>query len=207
MTQPRTTTQALADLRAALHDLIDPVERKVLRDSGIATSHRAPSLLDQLRAAASTSGESGRGGRGGRSTIPVDPAAVDLMGEIATGVEDMHARALEHSRPTVEDLLRGAVAMVERWDDPVAIDWAVGWLGHWRRAVLAQLDPPRRYHLAAPCPACHVTMVTRHNGTEDVQTPTLLIDTTTGAECQSCGAHWTRDQFEHLNLVIRSVAS
>lgn len=203
MAPPRTVQQALADLTSALHDLVDPVQRKVLRDGGIATTHTAPSLLNQLRNASGTGGERGHSAGGG-NRLPIDPAAVDLLAEISIGAVDVHDRALEHSQPTVEDHLRAAAALAARWTNPEDIDWLAWWLKHWSHAITNQLDPRRRWHLAEACPACHVHMATRHEDGEAVLVPALLVDNTTGADCQACGAHWAPEQLEQLAADIRA---
>jgi hypothetical protein len=188
--------------------LLDPITRRVLRDGGTTTTHTAPSLLHQLRAAGGTSGEGGGGGRGSRNPIPIDPVAVDLLIAINMGAIDLHDRALEHSKPTIENRVRAVVELAEHWDDPAAIEWATGWLRHWRKSIEDTLDPPRRYHLDAPCPACGSRMAARVDNDEIVQVPALLLDSRLGATCQveACGAHWTPDQFEHLARVIREQA-
>lgn len=207
MTQPRTTRQALADLTAALHDLVDPVQRKVLRDGGHTTTHTAPSLLNQLRTAGGTSGETGGGGRGSTNPIPVDPGALDLLGEITAGAVDVHDRALEHTQPTIEDHLRTAAALAARWTNPEDIDWLSWWLKHWSHAITNQLDPKRRWHLAEACPACHASMAKRDDNGETVLVPALLVDNATGADCQACGAHWAPEQLEQLAADIRAARS
>lgn len=204
MTQPRTVRQALAELHTAAHDLLDPVVRKVLRDGGHTTEHTAPSLLDQLADASGTSDESGGGGRGSRNPAPIDPGAVDLLVEITTGAVDLHDRALGYSEPTIADHIRAVVALAQHWTDPAAVDWATGWLHHWQRAITNQLDPRRRWHLAEACPACHVHMASTVDSGDTVLVPALVVDTTTGADCRACGAHWAPEQLEQLAADIRA---
>jgi hypothetical protein len=203
MATPRTTRAALKDLRTAAHDLLDPVQRKILRDGGHTSTHTAPSLLDQLRDASGHSGETGHSAGGG-TRIPIDAGALDLLAEITTGAVDAHDRALEHSQPSIEDHLRAAIALAEQWHEPGDIDWLTGWLQHWRRAIADQFDPRPRWHLAEACPACHATVAYREHSGEEVRVPALLVDNTTGADCQACGAHWAPEQLEQLAADIRA---
>lgn len=204
--RPRTVPEALTELHKAAADLLDPITRKVLRDGGTTTSHTAPSRLDQLRAATGSSSGSGGGGRGSVNPIPIDPGAADLLGEISTGAVDMHDRALEQSRPTIEDHIRSTVALVERWDEPSMIEWATGWLRFWQRSIDNQFDPQPHYHLDAPCPLCGVRMASRFDAAigETVQVPALLVNSHAGADCRACGAHWSPNQFEDLGQLIGS---
>jgi hypothetical protein len=206
--RPRSVPEALNELHTAAAELLEPITRKVLRDGGTTTSHTAPSRLNQLRAAIGTSGESGGGGRGSGIPIPIDPSATDLLSEITTGAVDMHDRALEQSRPTIEDHIRSTVALVERWDEPSMIAWATGWLRFWQRAIDNQFNPQPRYHLDTPCPACGARMAFRFDTTigENVQVPALIVDSRTGADCRACGAHWSPEQFEELGQFIRGAA-
>lgn len=200
--KPRTTRQALNELHTALTDLTQPVRRKVLRDGGQTTTHTAPSLLDQLRAATGTSGEAGGGGRGSRNPIPIDPDAVELLGRIRTEVVDLYDRALEHSRWGIEDHLRTVITMIDRWDTVADIDWATGWLRYWRHVIAEQLDPGQRHFLDAACPECGARMTTKTVDGELVQVHALLVDSRNGADCQACRAHWPPERLDFLARLI-----
>lgn len=203
MTQSRTVHRARVDLYAAAHDLLDPVVRKVLRDGGHTTEHTAPSLLEQLADAGGHSGETGHSSRSG-SRLPIDAGAVDLLVEITTGASDLHDKALDHSQLSPVEHIRAVIALAEQWDDVNAVDWATGWLQHWQRAITNQLDPKRRWHLAEACPVCHVHMASTVDSGDTVLVPALVVDTTTGADCRACGAHWASEQLEQLAADIRA---
>lgn len=203
-------TDVHSALRAAVHELVDPVERKILRETGNATTHTAPSLLDQLRDATSHSGETGAG-RGGGARLPVDAAAVDALLEITSSASDLHDRATMHSTLTIEQHIRRIAELAEQWTDTDAISWVVQHLQLWHTTIDAVLNPTRRTHLVGACPACKARMVFRElpTGTERVQTPALAIGrlsdgTIIGCTCGACGAHWHRNQLEHLALVLKS---
>jgi hypothetical protein len=198
----RTADRALADLRDAVRELLDPIQRKVLRDGGVATAHTAPSRLVQLRRASSHSGQSGRASSGSGTRMPIDAGAVDLLGQIAAAAAQLHREVLAYRAPTVEMCIQLIVALVERWDDVAAIDTVAEWMRSWRDGIDEQLDPRHVYHLKGPCPACGVRMASRADGERTVQVHALLVDSREGCMCQACGAHWRVDQLDHLNLVL-----
>lgn len=199
----RTVHQALADLHAAAAALTQARQHTVQHDDGTTTDHPVPSLLDQLRDSTGHGGETGHARRSGQR-LPINAAAVELLRDITAGATDLHDRALDHRPPTIEDRVRMTLQLVDHWDDPDAIDWATGWLHHWRHAIAELLDPPRRLELVAACPACAVTTVWRDNPDtgERTRVPALTVDPENGAACLACGQLWPLNQLQHLARVL-----
>lgn len=202
MNEIRPLQQAQIDLAAAVHDLCDPIRAVMLRDDLTTTEHTAPSLLDQI-AALGHGGDAGKS-KGAPNRLPLDPAKLDAWLEIKAAASDLHDRAVMHSQPTPQQYVRHIVELAQGWSDPQAVLWVRDHLLVWQRMILAVLDPPKRAHIAAPCPQCSVRMVWRDDPSsgERVQSPTLSVDGETGCTCLSCGAHWSPQQLEHLALVL-----
>jgi hypothetical protein len=202
MTEQRPLPQALADLAEAVHALCDPTETVVLRDDLTTTEHTGASLLDQI-AGVEHGGETGKS-RGTPNRLPLDPAKLDVWLEIKGSAEDLHDRALMHSRLTPEQHIRRIADLASGWQDPQVVLWIVDHLIVWRKMILGVLDPARHLSIAAPCPNCEARMVWRMDPSsrERVQVAALSVESDTGCTCLQCGAHWTPQQYEHLALVI-----
>lgn len=222
----RTLRRLHDETRTALTDLCESRRYAALRDDLSSTTHLAASLLNQLRAAAG--GSSMHGGAPGKTApIPINPDAVDLLTTIRHGTDWLvHTANVTHQLrpawhpplvppdpPTIETALRHVVAAAGRWTDPEAVAGITYTLQGWVTAITTLFDPPRRLHLARPCPACGKRMVLRTDTTgEDVQLPALLFDTD-GPEdawtciCQVCHTKWGpgRRYLEHLATVIDQI--
>lgn len=195
---------AVEETRQALSDLIDPQVRGFLGDDLRVTQRTAPSLLAQLRDAIANSKGAG-GVRAKSRPIPIAADAVDLLGVIARGTEGLIVQM--SARPSsyrLEDRLRAVVDAAALWDDPEVIHVVRGALSSWANKIRTLLDPPRRMHLAAPCPECGVSMVLRRDESvgEDVRSPALQVDGRSGCDCLACGRHWAPEQFEFLARVL-----
>ncbi|SFE55004.1 hypothetical protein SAMN04487819_11682 [Actinopolyspora alba] len=192
-------------LRAHAADLLDARSRPVMRDDGTVTAHPEPSLLDQLRDAIAP-GTDRRPGTGAGSRTPISIEAHDRLAEIdATSTRIQQALASPPHRDVAERL-RGIVATVTATTDRESIDTVTAHLNHWVREIRVLFDPPRRLHVAAPCPACQTRMVaTTGDDGETVQTPALWVDGQTGCRCHACGHHWPTSHLEHLAAVLGCV--
>lgn len=68
----------------------------------------------------------------------------------------------------------------------------------WCKRIDDLLDPPKRWSIPAPCPACSTSTVYRPDSAgESVRQPALQINTS-GCACLSCGASWEPAYFAHL---------
>lgn len=195
----REVRALVLELRQAVADLVDPIGRKVLRDDGTATAHVAPSLLDQLQDAVGNSG--GRGGVARRDVpMPISAAARDLLTAVTFGAADMHYKAIRRDCPDLADQVRATAAIAGRWTDWQAIIRVVEQLHAWAHEIRELLDPPRRMHVAAPCPACSERMVWREAAGDVVQVPALQLLDDLECVCLACGHRWPPSKLGHLKL-------
>lgn len=221
MTQPASqrglTTRELAQfrdqVRVALHELIDPRERGIIRDDGTTTRHQAAlSLLDWLREKVGSSTDRS-GGYRKASPIPISADAVDLLAEITTTTEGLYAGAwhmgtnpITADGDTIEAHLTATTAMVCRHTEGQHLLKLHRYLTGWVHAIDTLLDPPKRFHLAAPCPACGARMVWQDDPRtgERVQVPALHVDGMNGCVCLNpqCQHVWPTTHLEHLAKVI-----
>lgn len=203
MTDQRTLRQLQDDTRKALAELVDPIRRGQWRDDGTVSQHTAPSLLDQLREEVGNS--SNRGARRKSTPIPISADAVDLLNTIGAGTIYLVAQAdAVPEGISIEAGLRAVVAKAGQWTELEPIAGVKYALTGWVKAIRLLLDPPRRLHIAKPCPRCNRLMVWRRDEAigEDVQQHVLSIDPATGCDCLHCGAHWPPEQFEFLASLL-----
>lgn len=187
------------DLRHALAELLDPQRHMVLRENGTTTIHTAPSLLLQLERATANGGEIRRSGGRRGTPLPIAVDATDALIKITREAGRLHRQVLTRQYGDPAPIIRAAADIASRWDDAPSLQWITDQLQAWAAAIRAVLDPPRRLHLAAPCPACRARMVLRTDDTgEQVQTPALTVDSDRGADCLACNAHWPPGHFDHL---------
>jgi hypothetical protein len=203
-TDVRSLHKALDEMRVALADLVDPVQRGFLEGDLKVKQRVAPSLLNQLRSQVGNS--SGRGGAPGKTApIPINADALDLLNTIAWGTDDLVRLAdVAPEVASVEGRLKAVAAAAGGWTDLEAVHGVRLALSGWVRAIRTLLDPPKRLYLAAPCPRCERSMVWRRDESigEDVQQPALQVDGIEGCTCLACGAHWPPTLFEHLASVL-----
>lgn len=203
----RTMRALHADIRDAARTLTEPGVRVIERDNGLRTEHTAASLLDQL-AAATKHGSTRNGAGRGSASAPVAVEVVDLLRRIRAEAAALW-QTYGEGDPTqipreltqrVRELTAGACLRVNL-DDLTHVHRHVS---DWITAIRGILDPPRRLHLVAACPACDVRIVHRTDPTtgERVRQPALCVDTDTGCTCLSCGEQWPTDHLEHLAQVI-----
>ncbi len=199
----RSLRQLRGDLSRAVAELTRPITRKIVRLNRETTAHTQPSLLEQLRIAVATSREAGGNGGGRGTPLVIDPGASDLLARIDKEVTDVlrWARAQEELPDRVQQL----AGLAGEWADVDLLEFVVNRMRFWGELITDQLDPMRRMHIGAACPACGEGMVFRELvGGERVLVPALQIDpVTTSASCLSCCTSWgSRQDLETLALGI-----
>jgi hypothetical protein len=202
-TEGRSLRQLQGDFARAVAELTRPITRKIVRLNRETTEHTQPSLLEQLHTAVATGREAG-GGAGGRGNpLVIDPDAADLLVRIDKEVSDVlrWARAQE----PVVDRVAELAEMVGGWAEVELVEWAVNRVRLWVELIAEKLDPSRRMHIGAPCPACGEGMIYRELvGGERVLVPALQVDpVATTASCLACGHYWgSRQDLETLAVGI-----
>jgi len=179
-------------LYGAVALLTDPIKELV---DGVVMA--APSLWEQLcDDIPAKAGESG-GRSHSRSLPPVYCDAVDLKADIDSSVRQWHP----HGRSTPERLRRLASA---RWrpQDAERLERHADDLQRWTVAIRTLLEPERVKEIAAPCPACGVSVVYRMRAGERVRQSALQIIAATGCRCLNCNAHWAPDTYMLLLKVL-----
>ena len=219
----RQLFKAREDVRYALKDLCDPLQRTVWREDGTLTRHHAVSLLKQLRE--EVAGGRGRPGGPRRSApVPVAVEALDLWTEITAGAQFM-ARELgaELDGADTEHAIRKAAAAAGTSTDLQAV-WGVrNTLDTWVKAIRTLLDPPKKIPLwGKPCPVevCgEVTVWRRDESDGEVKrTAALEIGMVEGrsgtleardCRCLACGEVWPRSRLlelaEAMGLMIPGI--
>ena len=196
-----------ADIRDAARTLTAAGVRVIERDNGLRTEHAAESLLDQL-AAEVEHGRTRSGAGRGASGAPVSVEVVDLLRRIrAESAALWQLYGTGHPNRIPRDLagrvrqVAAGASLRANLDDLVLVHRH---FSDWITAIRAILDPPRRLHLVAKCPACDVRTVHRTDPTtgERVRQPALWVDTEAGCTCLSCGEQWPPERLEHLAQVL-----
>lgn len=181
-------------VRQSIVAIVDESVIEQACDDGRKIHHRCPSLLSQLSESIVNNVGGRVNGSGRQRKVPIDVEAFDLYRAIdrAWGISGM---TLDSAFRTIPG---GA-----------ALSMDIGGLGDLARSlaavadrIRAVLDPPRRAHIAAPCPACHARMTPRPAPYGDVLIPALAVDGTTGCTCLACGHIWPPAQLEHLARVL-----
>ena len=78
-------------------------------------------------------------------------------------------------------------------------------LEQWVAQIKELLDPPARWSLPNPCPACGTAVVHRIQDGERVRTAALQIGPK-GCERQRCRTTWSPERFVWLSRVLGSLA-
>lgn len=186
---------ALSLLADAIHRLCGPQSR--FMEGKLVW---AESRYMQLRDATAGEQVNPGGGGGSKSQIPFWTDAFDILNEIDTTVECWQP-AFTGVPPTV-----GRLKWIEqrKWRpmDTRQIEQITGAVAEWAAEIDALLDPPNRWTLPDPCPACsHKTAYRRDSGGERVRGPALQIDPN-GCRCAACGAFWEPTKFEWLGKLL-----
>lgn len=186
---------ALTALDDALHALIAPQSQ--LHDGRVVgTPSRYLQLLDAVSGEQVNTG----GGGGSKSRPPCWLDALDLLNKIDTAVEILQP-AHDGVPPTV-GRLRWLARRKWRPQDCRQLGQITDAIHEWATAIDALLNPPRKWTLPSPCPACGTAVVRRKDSAgESVRQPALQIGVD-GCHCVRCKAVWGPQLFVHLARVL-----
>lgn len=184
----------------AIHRLCGPQSR-FMDGKLLWASSRYLQLQDSLHGEQVNAGTGG----GSKSRPPFWTDAHDLLVEIDTAVE-VWQPAFTGVPPTV-----GRLHWIEqrKWrpQDVRQIEQITGAVAEWAAQIDALLDPPKRWTLPYPCPACgERTAYRRDSGGERVRQQALQISEQ-GCTCGACKAYWPPDKFTWLGRVLESLPS
>lgn len=184
--QPFDLPKAVNELRDAINALVEPhleyLDGRLLK---------TPSIYDQIRnMVAGMQGTSN--GHSNRSMPPIWIDAVSVLNEIE----------LTFGRPAYGHIQ----ALGEQdWtpDDGREILRHTRTLTGFVKVITNLLDPPRKMHIAAPCPNCSTTTVKHTDSAgEEVNGPALKIVAGEGCTCQECGHTWPEWAYPLLAQVL-----
>ncbi len=177
-------------IRNAVRELVDEIIVEVLLDDGTRVKHKCPSLLDQLEECITNKKDDPSSGSGRRRVILICVEAFDLRNLIKKEFIEFGG-------------IRSVSSHVAMWTDVEALMRVYDRLVYVADVIRAIIDPPRRYHIAAACPACDSRMAIRRDSAGDlIQVPALTVNGVDGCVCLACGATWPPGQLEHLALVL-----
>ena len=186
-----------------LTDNVHQLCREHLKTGPDNRPHKVPALLDELRAAVTPGHAGSAGGSDGGPPIPINPNALDLIGEIETGARsDYLEMAGVAWTGTLERLLPwiASLDITPEWDN---------YLTHatqdWVDKINTLLWPvkPRRKLVGKVCPSCgwatygEERKVCLSLGCWD-DTGGMRAIGTWDVECASCEAAWSGDQVAWL---------
>ncbi|ALA48631.1 hypothetical protein POPTART_85 [Mycobacterium phage PopTart] len=213
MTQPAedgNLPAAKTRLGNAISALIDP---KPEYTEG--TTRWRDSLYDQLTE--EIPGSQGNASRIPQSSPPLCIDAVELKTEIDATVAAWEPSSYwvfgppypvpqrdltrEHTPLTV---LRLQLLERRPWrpQDTHGIEQISGRIEAWCESIKTMLNPPPKWSLPNPCPACDTAIVYRKNSAgETVRQPALQIGPS-GCVCQNCHHEWGPQLFQHLANVL-----
>lgn len=189
-------------LGQVVHELTQPHTR-----THEGTTAQQPALLDLLRVAIRSDVGGAAGGGGTRSTVPFDPTALQLWGDI-TG-EIYRNWRFHCDAPLGPDPL--PVEQLQRWCSHMAGVGTIEGQGDllelclgWREAIMDMLEPPSRIALrGVTCPACHCSHLERVAADGEVTyTAALLLHASADpvrAECLVCGEDWKNGELLDLS--------
>lgn len=205
--QPDTARNPEGDLTAALRGLYDAIDALV--EPRIEwTGDRiisGPSPYKQLQSV--VAGMQGTGnGHASRSMPPVWVDAVDILNAIDVALDAWRLPELPQPQPEyvpgAPHRLRELAKRPWRPQDTKRVENLTSALAGWATEIDQKLNPPRRLHIAAPCPACGATAVKRRDSAgEDVNVPALQLDDD-GCTCQECRTHWPPERYRLLARVL-----
>lgn len=186
-------------LHDALHTFAGRTTTHITRDDGTTELHFGDPLITQLEDYLdSAQGDGSTGSFHRRSMAPVVLDALELLTTITTTLGVWIANLQLPATPTPLDMLHQLQDRTWRPQDINIICTITTTLDGWTRATRILLDPPRRWTLPAPCPACQVATVYRPDTAgEHVRQPALQI-TAHGCTCLNCKHTWEPQLFAHL---------
>lgn len=210
MTQPHTNEdgnlpQARRHLSNAVSALIDPKPDARKMDDGTQRIDWIEPLYDQLCEA--IPGGQGNASRVAQSSPPMCIDAAELKHEIDTAVSTWEPRPVidpEKTQLTPMTVVRLQSLEKRTWrpQDAKGVEQIATNIESWCESIKTLINPPPRWHLPNPCPACNVAVVYRKNsGDETVRQPALQIGPT-GCVCQNCHHEWAPAYFQHLARVM-----
>ncbi len=189
---------ALTQLGDAIHRLCGPQTRWI--DGTL--MHAASRYIQLLGSTAGEQNNTGNGG-GSKSRPPCWVDALDLRTEIDTAVEIWQPAYT--GTPATVGRLRWLEQRKWRPQDCRQIEQITQAVAEWAAAIDALLDPPRRWTLPSPCPACNTATVYRRDAAGDmVRQPALQIGPQ-GCHCIKCRAQWAPDKFVWLARLLGSL--
>lgn len=198
--EPTPLSQTVDRFTRAVHDICGRTVGWIERDN--AANHPAfgASRWQQLVDAATGATGTSHGGHA-RSLPPIHVDAVDLRMMI-----DMCVRSwvggVGLAGTETPDRLAGLAGHGWAPGDEVDLDVMTDQLAHWCADIDRLLDPPHRWDLIAPCPACGTSTIYRQdNAGETVRQPALSI-ADGECVCLHCQTVWGVQHFEHLKRVI-----
>lgn len=182
---------ALRELGDAVAALTGPQSR-LIGNRLIGIPSRYMQLQDATQGQQSNTG----GGGGSKSRPPFWLDAFDLIREIDETVACWQP-AYSGVPPTVGRLKH---LYMRNWrpQDVRSITQIVTALAAWTASIDALLDPPPKWTLPSPCPACNTATVYRRDNAGDmVRQPALQLGPA-GASCAKCHAVWGPQKFVWL---------
>ncbi|UQE73852.1 hypothetical protein MYK68_14045 [Gordonia sp. PP30] len=191
-----------AALEDAVHALVGRTTDHITRGDGTTELVFGASIYVQLverRAGA----QGTRNGSHARSMPPVVLDVIDLLAEIDATVPSWLPR--EAARPArwvgPESTINRLWALADapwRPQDVPTLRTITPVIEAWTTKALALIDPPRRWTIPAPCPACGATTVYRPDSAGEVVRQPALQVTEHGCQCQHCKHLWEPQLFAHL---------
>lgn len=186
------TRQAFRD---AIHALIGHTRTLIERDNGATEPAWGDPLYTQLREYIAGAQGNGSSGAFHRSMPPVVLDAVDLCDQIDRTVKTWWPEDSDPRHGTTHTRLSWMEQQQFRPQDVPWLKARTADLTWWAARARELLDPPRRWTLPNPCPACGTAKVYRPDSAgETVRQPALQIGRH-GCECQHCHTVWPPERF------------
>lgn len=188
---------------SALGEVVHELTRPHLRTHDGRTGHE-PALLDLLRVAIKSDvGGAAGGGGGQRATIPFDPVALQLWGNIAGDIAEWVDNDPEYRSMTLIGKLQ---KLTSHLAGVGTVEGQADLLKHcleWHKAIRELLEPPTRISLrGVECPRCHCDHVeTQAPNGERTYNSAIVIHASekpVRAECRVCGEDWLNGELLDL---------
>lgn len=188
-------------LAQVVHELTQPHAR-----THEGTAGQQPALLDLLRVAIRSDVGGAAGGGGTRSTVPFDPTALQLWGDITAEVYRnwrFHYPSPLGPDPTPLVQLQQWCSVVAAGEEfPQADLWQL--CTGWKQAIMDMLEPPTKVALrGVTCPACKFSHLEREAADgEKTYIAALVLHASADpvrAECLVCGEDWINGELLDLS--------